>query len=92
MEPRHTPRVSSHAVERYRERAGDPTSTYAAVVEKIKEIARQCPIVEGVRDTRYIRATGSGHDPIWLVVRADTVRTVLTHNQYIHNLETGRAS
>lgn len=83
--------ASSHAVERYRERSGTPTESYQTIVEKLKDLVRRCPRVEGERNTSYIRATGNGHDPIWVVVQGRVIRTVLSHRQYLRNVEVGRA-
>ena len=83
--------VSSHAVERYRERSGDNKSTLESISKQIKALVSTCPAVQGKDNTNYVRVTGLGPEPIWFVVRGRAVRTVLTHSQYLRNIETGRA-
>jgi hypothetical protein len=84
--------VSYHAVERYRERSGDNKSDLGTVTKQIKTLVSTYPVVQGRDNTKYVRVTGLNLEPIWFVVRGRVVRTTLTHNQYLQNIEVGRAT
>ena len=79
--------VSGHAVVRYRQRSGDHISSPKRLVEKVKELVRTHPEVSDGESTSYIRVSGHGHDPIWIVVKGRVVITVLEHQQYLRKIE-----
>lgn len=82
--------LSSHAVSRWRERAQDSTSSNETIQESLKQIARDCPATPGEKDVYYVRVS-MATETLWLVIKGRVIRTVLTHRQYLKNIQTGRA-
>lgn len=75
--------VSDVAVERFLQRSGIETRDRREIVQKIKELVRTCPAVDGPGDDTFVRVTGQLPEPVWIVVSGRIVRTVLSHAQFL---------